>query len=248
MTITSYAQAKEDVLLYRALRVIPRADGFYIDVGANDPDADSVTRLFYEHGWHGINIEPSHDWIDRLRARRPRDINIQVAVSNRAGEVTFHDQPGGQLGTLIGEFASRHERQGISMRTYTVPCLTLAEICRQHVGDHPIHFLKIDVEGHEGAVIEGMDFTRFRPWILVIEATEPNRLDVPTYAEWDGQVQSAGYIFAYTDVLNRYYVAQEHAHLAACFAVPADDYILARHQNRIHELEARVRALESRVT
>ena len=36
------------------------------------------------------------------------------------------------------------------------------------------------------------------------------------------------YRFAYTDVLNRYYVALEHAELAAHFAVPADDYVLAQ--------------------
>ncbi len=246
MTITSYAQAKEDVLLFRALKTVPHQEGFYIDVGANDPDVDSVTRLFYEHGWHGINLEPSVEWMARLRDRRPRDINIQAAVSSHAGEFTFHDNPGGQLGTLVEEFATRHEQQGIPKRSYTVQGVTLAQICEEHVGDRPIHFLKIDVEGHEGAVIEGMDFRKFRPWILVIEATEPNRLDVPTYAEWDKLVQKSGYLFAYTDVLNRYYVAHEHAKLAACFSVPADDYILAHKENHIRHLEAKVRELEQR--
>ena len=246
MTITSYAQAKEDVLLFRALKSVPDGEGFYIDVGANDPDVDSVTRLFYERGWHGVNIEPSLEWIAKLRDRRPRDINIQAAVSNRAGDVTFHDNPGGQLGTLVEEFASRHEQQGWARRTYTVKGVTLAELCHEHVGDRQIHFLKIDVEGHEGAVIEGMDFKTFRPWILVIEATEPNRLDVPTFAAWDGIVQNAGYLFAHTDILNRYYVARERAHLVSHFLVPADDYVLARHAQRIQDLEAQVRALEKR--
>jgi len=45
MAIVSYAQNFEDVMLARAF---PGAEGFYVDVGANDPDIDSVTRVFYE--------------------------------------------------------------------------------------------------------------------------------------------------------------------------------------------------------
>jgi len=36
-----------------------------------------------------------------------------------------------------------------------------------------IHFLKIDVQGSESDVLRGCDFVRYRPWIVVIEATEP---------------------------------------------------------------------------
>ena len=52
----SYAQNFEDVILWRALRDVP--NGFYIDIGAGHPVADSVTMHFYEHGWRGINVEP----------------------------------------------------------------------------------------------------------------------------------------------------------------------------------------------
>lgn len=56
MSIISYAQNYEDVMLWRALKAIPA--GFYIDIGANDPDVESVTRLFYDAGWRGVNVEP----------------------------------------------------------------------------------------------------------------------------------------------------------------------------------------------
>jgi hypothetical protein len=46
MTFISYAQNYEDVVLHRALSDVQR--GFYVDVGAQDPIADSVTRAFYE--------------------------------------------------------------------------------------------------------------------------------------------------------------------------------------------------------
>jgi hypothetical protein len=54
MPLISYAQNAEDVLLWRALGAVQ--DGFYIDVGANDPQEGSVTKLFYDAGWHGINV------------------------------------------------------------------------------------------------------------------------------------------------------------------------------------------------
>ena len=78
MTWVSYAQNYEDVTLLRALGDV--ASGFYIDVGANDPRFDSVTRAFYERGWHGINIEPVPHWHERLRSDRPRDLNLRVAA------------------------------------------------------------------------------------------------------------------------------------------------------------------------
>jgi hypothetical protein len=82
-----------------------------------------------------------------------------------------------------------------------------------------IHFLKVDVEGFEKEVLLGADFTEFRPWILVIEATYPNSPEV-NYGDWEKIVLEAGYRFAYFDGLNRFYVAAEHEELHASFSVP----------------------------
>ena len=54
MVYTSYAQNFEDVIIMRCFKDVE--EGFYIDVGAQDPESDSVTRVFYERGWSGINI------------------------------------------------------------------------------------------------------------------------------------------------------------------------------------------------
>ena len=83
MTFISYAQNFEDIMLWRALKHIE--NGFYIDVGAWSPDLDSVTRAFYERGWRGINVEPNPEFHAQLLARRPRDINMLLAVSDTSG-------------------------------------------------------------------------------------------------------------------------------------------------------------------
>lgn len=232
----SYAQLREDVLLHRALHHVPHDQGFYIDVGAYHPTADSVTRHFYDHGWCGINVEPAPNLFAPFLQERPRDINLQVAISDRSGSATFFDVDG-QLSTLEDRFAERHASNGLNVQSYTVPCLTLAELCATHA-TRTIHFLKIDIEGHEAAAIRGMDFGRFRPWILVVEATEPNNWLAPTYSEWDRDIRAGGYHFAYTDVLNRYYVAEERSELLRHFNTPPDTYIKWAEAKRIEIIEA----------
>ena len=50
-------------------------------MGANDPDIDNVTRTFYERRFvSGINLEPLGPQFERLKLRRPRDVNLQIAA------------------------------------------------------------------------------------------------------------------------------------------------------------------------
>ena len=228
MTFVSYAQNFEDVMLWRALSGIER--GFYIDVGTADPDTDTVTRAFYDRGWSGINIEPVAVSMRRIAATRLRDINLQVAVGRTPGSATFYVVEGTGLSTLVEEGLSRLDRAGYAAEQTTVEVTTLADICAEHVPEAvgAIHFLKIDVEGAEADVLAGADFKRFRPWIVLIEATAPMSSE-QTHAAWEPGLLAAGYRFVYFDGLNRFYVALEHLDaLEPCFAAPPnvfDDFI-----------------------
>lgn len=223
MTLVSHAQCAEDVWLFRALGGIE--NGFYIDVGAHHPSRHSVTKLFYDRGWRGINIEPSPEWYALLAAERPRDVNLRLAAADAVGTALLHEFAGTGLSTLIERHASRHESAGLRRVSYQVETRDLASICAQYVtGD--IHFLKIDVEGAEESVLRGFDFTRFRPWILVIEATEPTTT-IPSYAGWEPILLAARYAHAGSDRLNRVYVAAEHLALRDALACPVDDYVRA---------------------
>jgi hypothetical protein len=148
---------------------------------------------------------------------------------------------------VVAEFAKRHSDAGKPLRSSVVKTTTLTQICEEHAL-REIHFLKIDVEGHEAEVLDGMDFTRFRPWILVIEATEPNTR-TPTHQKWDHLVRDAGYQFVFTDMLNRYYVANEHAELASKFSASAHEYAaerLMQVERRLNEVSATLRDFEYR--
>jgi len=106
----SYAQNFEDVMLYRALKDVQH--GFYIDVGAQDPEVDSVTRAFYDRGWHGINIEPVQHWFEKLERDRPHDINLRVAVSDHEGELTLYESDASGLSTSDSAFADDARSRG----------------------------------------------------------------------------------------------------------------------------------------
>ncbi|MEI7747230.1 MAG: FkbM family methyltransferase, partial [Actinomycetota bacterium] len=103
MTFVSYAQNREDVMLWRALSSV--AQGFYVDVGANHPSHDSVTKAFYERGWSGINIEPLQKHYEELLLERPRDINLQVAAGAHEGEIDLYDSLVRGLATASAEVA-----------------------------------------------------------------------------------------------------------------------------------------------
>ncbi len=246
--LISYSGWREDIMLLRALAGVHHEDAFYIDAGANSPSEDSVTKIFYDHGWHGINIDASPHWYSKLLAERPRDINIHAAVSDKEGRLTLFDQPEGGLGTLVEEFADRHEKEyGIAKRGVEVEAVTLTSLCEQYAPS-VIHFLKIDVEGFEEQAIRGMDFSRFRPWIVCVEATEPNRFDVHTHEKWESMLIEANYTFVQFDGQNRWYVANEKPELMSAFQYHVQEYVHHSFIRRIEELEARNRHLEQELS
>lgn len=241
----SYAQNYEDVMLARAFA--QQSSGFYIDVGVWHPTDDSVTKHFYDLGWSGINVEALPEQHALIAAERPRDTNLQLAVSTSAGPLTMHRVPGTGLSTSLSFFADQHAKAGFSVEAVDVPTATLRQICEQYASGRVIDFLKIDVEGAEADVIASGDWKRFRPRVLLVEATIPNS-PVESYADWDPALTSADYRFVYFDGLNRWYVAAECDELRAAFKAPPnvfDRFVVAEHEALRREV-ARLRAAQAK--
>ena len=238
MKFISYAQNFEDVMLWRALKNVN--NGFYIDVGAWSPDIESVTRAFYHRNWCGLNIEPSPVWHKQLVLRRPRDINLGIALSDKPGEIEmFAVGNTGRLSTADKEVADTHAKTGMSVIQDRRECSTLELVWNNYAKDREVHFLKVDVEGFEQLVLSGNDWNKNRPWIVLVESTVPNQ-PIQVYEKWEPILLMSGYLFAYADGLNRFYVASEHKELLPSFALPPnvfDNFILADLVNANNELE-----------
>lgn len=205
----SYAQNFEDVMLARALRDV--GAGFYVDLGAFHPTVDSVTRHFYDHGWHGINIEPHPKFFAALQRERPRDDNLAVAVAGQAGRARLHQRDG--LSTIRpGEGAG-------ASPVIEVEAVTLDEVLARVPASVPVDFLKIDVEGAEAEILGATRFDRVRPRIVLVEATLPDS-QVPAWDDWEPGLLTQDYDFVWFDGLNRFYLRREDAWRSRFFQTP----------------------------
>ena len=212
----SYAQRYEDLHLLRVFG--EQASGFYIDIGAGHPVYDNVSFTFYLRGWRGITVEPN-PWLAQLsEAVRPHDTRIASLIGEQQGQTTYYlvDDFHGLSTTIEAHARAARTEYGKRSRTLTMPVTTLRTLCEQHA-PAAIDFLKIDVEGAERAVLLGGGWQRFRPKVVVLEALEPVTM-APAWDHWEPLLTDNGYRFAFFDSLNRYYVAQEHAALAAPLA------------------------------
>ena len=174
-----YGQMGEDFLLAKYFEF--RRDGFFLDVGAFDGVHLSNSYMFEKLGWQGICVEPSEVNFSRCRSARPNSICVRAAcVSNEdIQHVEFSSEPLGLLSGISVDEADirrRYARRGLDypgLSKISVPAKTLNAILAEYApGVTQIQFLSIDVEGTELDVLAGLDFDRFRPEILVVEAND----------------------------------------------------------------------------
>jgi len=239
----SYAQNHEDVVLWRVLQHV--TPGRYVDVGAADPVVDSVTCALYERGWTGVHVEPVPAYAAALRDARPNDVVVECGIGAESGSALLSVVDGTGWSTFdphAAELARERERTTVEIE---VPIRTLDEVLDSLALDgQDIHLLKIDVEGFEAAVVAGANLARWRPWVLLIEATEPGSTRT-THDTWESMVLEAGYRFCFFDGLNRFYVHDDHAELQDALSYPVCTFDEPYEQR--HQADIRRQLDESRV-
>ena len=237
--LVSFAQMAEDVVLWRALK--HRDAGFFVDVGAHHPVGSSVTKIFSNAGWRGINIDPIQSLIDLFAVDRPNDINLAVGISNEPGFLKFFDVENDQQRSTFDQTLGNHYKaNGFPVIERSIPVISLNEVFERHVNG-PVDFLKVDAEGHEASVLLSLDFKRWRPHVVIVEAP----LNQPR--GWLCILENAGYTQALFDGLNRFYVAAEHrAELGELLSYPAcsnDHFVSYDHLLEVNELKREIARL-----
>jgi FkbM family methyltransferase len=224
-----YAQNLEDVMLHRIFSDV--SAGIYVDIGAWHPTIDSVTRMFYDKGWSGINVDASKKYFRLLSKHRPKDTNLHLAISDHQGKLTFHEIKGSGLSSVDASVKDLGQSLGFRANSYTIECMSLTQLFEKYLLDKEVHFLKIDVEGHEAQVVRSMDWQRFRPIVVVVEAVAAKDQQ-PAWDGWEPVLLKAKYDFVWFDGLNRFYLRQENQNLKKHFSVPLnlfDGFKLAPH-------------------
>ena len=192
----SYSQFFEDLILFCIFYDVK--NGFYIDIGANDPDYISVTKAFYMRGWHGINIEPLPNKYQKLLKKRVRDINLQIGAGEKKGKEYLFDNG------LMSTFSKEYSKNKSKIMKINID--TMLNICKKYIPKKEIiQFCKIDVEGEEKNVLLGYDFKNYRPKVFCIESTKPETR-IPCYEQWEYILFKNDYSFVFQYKINRYYI------------------------------------------
>ncbi len=195
-----YSQNREDLVLLAFFPDVKK--GVYVDVGAFDPDLDSVTKLFYLKGWHGVNVEPQTERYKMFVKERRRDINLNIGISTQNTTLTLRTYRSQGLSTFSDEVKTDYQQApDADTKDYVetvVPVRPLREVLAEQKITH-IDFMKVDVEGLEYEVLSSNDWGTFRPEVLCIEANHVKH-------DWHPMLEAADYELVFDDGLNEYFV------------------------------------------
>ena len=198
----SFAQCAEDVIISRFFE--EKFVGTYIDVGANHPISDSVTKNLYDAGWRGINLEPEPNFFAELESSRKRDINLKMGLSSRDAEADYFQVDSNlDLSTFDQGRADLLRSQGHSITSHRVEIGTLRSVLRNHNLGELIDLIKIDVEGHELEVLKGIDFDLVEFGLMIIEVGGAKEA-ISNY------LNLRGYKLVYFDGLNAWFTLQDY--------------------------------------
>lgn len=190
-----YSHEGEDIILQKYF--FDKKEGFYIDIGAHHPTRFSNTYLFYLKGWKGINIDAMPHSMRSFNQIRPRDNNLEIAVSDKKEDLTYYMFNEPALNTFSEKEAEKKNglREYKIIRKVILRTHPLSIILDQYLPQNtPIDFLNIDVEGLDFAVLKSNDWNKYRPTIIVIESLNTS-LEQITKNKIYCYLKKVGYVF-----------------------------------------------------
>jgi len=182
----SYAQDGEDIVL-DSFFIDKGYKGFYIDLGALHPFRYSNTQIFYERGWRGINIDATPGSMQAFHATRQRDINLEIALSDKKETIKFYMFADSALNNFNAQRSELLVRKGIIQTGIVdITTSTINDVLHDYLPkNQPIDFINIDVEGLELKILSSLDFETYCPHFFLIEELGYTSSDFLTYKKSD---------------------------------------------------------------
>lgn len=166
-----YSQEGEDIILSEFFP--NKKDGFFVDIGAHHPMRFSNTYMFYKRGWRGINIDAMPNSMKAFEIKRPRDINLEMGVSGKEGEMTYYmfDDPAlnGFSKDLSKERDTNSNFEIVEERK--IKTYPLSNILDKYLPKgQKIDFMSVDVEGLDLMVLKSNDWKKYSPSVILVES------------------------------------------------------------------------------
>jgi len=167
-----YSQHGEDVLIARMF--YEKKDGFFVEVGCIDGRRFSNTLALEEVGWKGLCVEAHKGYIGLLKRNRPNSIIAHCAAGDKDEDgVVFYANERGSLSTLDAtketHFREHYGEYFKGFEEHVLPKRRLDTLFKEN-GIENIDLLSIDVEGSEAEALRGIDFARYKPAVVLVEA------------------------------------------------------------------------------
>lgn len=192
-----------------------RAAGLIVEAGANNGIRQSNSLYFERHlGWKCLLIEAIPELAEQCRKNRPKSLveNCALVASDYPDdEVVMHycnlmSIVRGGMNDSIRE--ESHLKLGRAFLNDTeteyvvsVPAHTLSDVLDRY-DVRSVDLLSLDVEGYEAKVLNGIDFARHRPRLMLIEVW--NRREVECVIDrWYDPIAVLHMNDLYEDVLYR---------------------------------------------
>ncbi|OUX38028.1 MAG: SAM-dependent methyltransferase [Candidatus Pelagibacter sp. TMED273] len=166
----SYSQEGEDMVLKRIFG--DKKKVFYVDVGAHHPKRFSNTYLLYKNGSKGINIDASPGSMKLFNKLRPGDINIEIGVSAKKGELDYYVFNEPALNSFSKELSEKIDKEKnlfFIKKVIKVKVERLDKILDNNLIINEIDFFNIDVEGLDFDVLQSNDWSKYRPKFVLVE-------------------------------------------------------------------------------
>jgi FkbM family methyltransferase len=209
----SYSQAGEDAIIRFLIETIQLKNFTYLDIGTNQPNYCNNTYLFYLEGKKGVCIEPDPYMFRHIQRIRPDDTCLNVAIGlDNVEEIDFYlfDEP--SLSTLSKEEASIRESYGNHKikEVLKIPLVKLHTIFEKYFNNKAPHFVSLDAEGVDLAILQSLDFEKYRPFIFCVETCQYSENHIkPKVNDVIDFMLSKNY-FIYADTyINTIFVAKE---------------------------------------
>jgi FkbM family methyltransferase len=155
--------------------------GVFVDVGAAGPEFLSISALYRELGWRVIAVEPNPVFCAAHRAAGHEVLQYACSDCDADGVdfelVDSHGEPyeGGRVSyesfsSLRVKPSYRELLPELDVTRIKVDMRRLDTLLAEHAPDvRRLDVLSVDVEGWELEVLDGLDFERYRPGVVIVE-------------------------------------------------------------------------------
>lgn len=196
----SYSQCGEDLIIKYIFNNLGIHKPRFLDIGAHHPSNLSNTYIFYQNGSSGVNIEPDPQLFSYIKKCRPRDININVGITDQRGTLDFYVMTSSTLNTFSLVEAKNAESEKVKIdKVIQIVVIPINDILKEHFSHVELDFLSLDVEGLDMRILQSFDFSICRPKVICVETiTYSEKRDGKNIKEIEQLLIEKGY-FAYAN-------------------------------------------------